>query len=174
MDTKLIRQKTKQVESILEFLKDSKLSREDYDSTQEPFFKKDKKDEFIMNHKNLPKIPESLNRHIKVMYELIGDPNIEVYIGEWTILSLIKSLQNYKQYCDDGQKNVFDIGFQYMGMGHIEVLSCDLTNHLLFKRRDGGSNGWDREDNYKDLINYKTGDSEYMYFNEWKKEIIHS
>ena len=62
-----------------------------------------------MNHKNLPKIPESLNRHIKVMYELIGDPNIEVYIGEWTILSLTKSLQNYKQYCDDDQKNVFDI-----------------------------------------------------------------
>ena len=52
-----------------------------------------------MNHKNLPEIPESLNRHIKVMYELIGDPNIEVYIGEWTILSLSKSLQNYKQYC---------------------------------------------------------------------------
>ena len=59
-------------------------------------------------------------------------------------------------------------------MGHIEVLSCDLTNHLLFKRRDGGSNGWDREDNYKDLMNYKMGDSEYIYFNEWKKEIIHS
>ena len=174
MDTKLIRQKTKQVESILEFLKDSRLSSENYDSTQEPFFNKDKKDEFIMNHKNLPKIPESLNRHIKVMYELICDPNKEVYIGEWTILSLNKSLQNYKQYCDDGQKNVFDIGFEYIGLGHIEVLSCDLTNHLLFKRRDGGSNGWDREDNYKDLINYKTGDSEYIYFNEWKKEIIHS
>ena len=49
MDTKLIRQKTKQVESILEFLKDSKLSREDYDSTQEPFFKKDKKYERSAN-----------------------------------------------------------------------------------------------------------------------------
>ena len=131
MDTKLIRQKTKQIESILEFLKDSKISREDYDSTQEPFFKKDKKDEFIMNHKNLPKIPESLNHHIKVMYELIGDPNKEVYIGEWTILSLSKSLKNYKQYCDDDQKNVFDIGFQYMGMGHIMVLSCDLNNHFV-------------------------------------------
>ena len=70
------------------------------------------------------------------------------------------------------QKNVFDIGFQYIGLGHIEVLSCDLTNHLLFKRRDGGSNGWDREDNYKDLMNYKTGDSEYIYFNEWKKELF--
>ena len=26
-----------------------------------------------------------------------------------------------------------------MGMGHVMVLSCDLENHLLFKRRDGGS-----------------------------------
>ena len=43
MDTKLIRQKIKQVESILEFLKESKLSREDYDSTQEPFLRKIKK-----------------------------------------------------------------------------------------------------------------------------------
>ena len=169
MDTKLIRQKTKQVESILEFLKDSKLSREDYDSTQEPFFKKDKKDEFIMNHKNLPKIPESLNRHIKVMYELIGDPNKEVYIGEWTILSLTKSLQNYKQYCDDGQKNVFDIGFQYMGMGHIEVLSCNLFNHLLFLRNDGGSNGWDREYNYKKIIKFDYKEYEYFYFNQFLK-----
>ena len=44
-------------------------------------------------------------------------------------------------------------------------------NHLLFFRRDGGSNGWDREDNYRDLMNYKTGENEYMYFHELKKII---
>ena len=174
MDTKIVHQKTKQVESIIEFLKNAKMSRMGYDSTQGPFFKPDKKEDFHMNHKNLPEIPESLNRHIKVMYEIIGDPNIEIYLGEWTFLSLHKSLQNYRQYCDDDQKNVFDIGFRYLGLGHLEILSCDLTNHLLFFRRDGGSNGWDREDNYRDLMNYKTGDSEYMYFHELKKIIIRS
>ena len=102
MDTKLVRQKTKQVESILEFLKDSKLSREDYDSTQAPFFKKDKKDEFIMNHKNLPKIPESLNRHIKIIYELISNPNIEIYIGKWTIISAFNSTDPRNSQKDSG------------------------------------------------------------------------
>ncbi len=109
MDTKLIRQKTKQVELIIELLKNAKMSRMGYDSTQEPFFKKDKKDEFIMNHKNLPKIPESLNRHIKVMYELIGDPNIEVYIGEWTILSLIKSSRLFENEINSATKNTIII-----------------------------------------------------------------
>ena len=30
-----------------------------------------------------------------------------------------------------------------MGMGHVKVLSCDLQNHLLFYRDDGGSNDYE-------------------------------
>ena len=36
-----------------------------------------------------------------------------------------------------------------MGMGHVEVVSCDLETHLLFYRPDGGSNSYDREANYQ-------------------------
>ena len=50
------------------------------------------------------------------------------------------------------QKPVFDIAYRYEGMGHVTVISCDLNNHLLFERRDGGANGYEREDNYKDLL----------------------
>ena len=27
-------------------------------------------------------IPESLNRHIKIFYTLVGNPNVEIYIGD--------------------------------------------------------------------------------------------
>ena len=98
----------------------------------------------------------------------------KINILQATLKSMHCSISNILEKMSiDDQKNVFDIGFRYLGLGHLEILSCDLTNHLLFFRRDGGSNGWDREDNYKDLMNYKTGDNEYMYFHELKK-IIHS
>ena len=169
--SKIIEAKKKQVISVQELLEKSIKSNEGHDSTQEPFFQGSENGILKMDHKELPEVPSSLNRHIKIMYELIGNPDIEVYLGKWTIMSLNKSLENYKQYCDDGQNKVFDIAFAYMGMGHIMVLSCDLENHLLFKRRDGGSNGYDREDNYKDLLNYKSEDHKCIYFCQWKNEI---
>ena len=167
-----IKEKKKQVLSVQEFLDKSIMSNEGHDSTLEPFFMGNKNCDLEMDYKDLPEIPQSLNRHIKIMYELIGNPNIEVYLGSWTIMSLTKSLENYNQYCNDGQEKVFDIAFQYAGMGHIIVLSCDLNNHLLFKRRDGGSNGWDREANYNELLNYKNENYQHMYFTQWKKEIL--
>ena len=51
-------------------------------------------------------------------------------------------------------------------------ISCDLNNHLLFERRDGGSNGYDREDNYQDLLKYKTGDKKYFYFVQFKHRCL--
>ena len=39
-------------------------------------------------------------------------------------------------------------------MGHVEMLHCNLYISLLFIRMDGGSNGWDREYNYKKVINF--------------------
>ena len=173
MDT-IIARKAEQVLNVQQFLEKAIMSNEGYDSTQEPFFQRNKATNLQMNYKDLPEIPESLNRHIKIIYEYIGNPDIEVYIGDWTIMSLHKSLQLYNQYCNDDQKKVFDIAFQYAGMGHINVLSCDLENHLLFKRQDGGSDGWDREANYKELLNYKSENYHHMYFTQWKNEIIHS
>ena len=104
-----LKQKTIHANGILDLLENAKMSKKGHKSTRQPFFMQGGSSDFKAGHDTLPEIPESLNSHIKVMYELIGDPNKEVYIGEWTILSLNKSLQNYKQYCDDGQKNIFDI-----------------------------------------------------------------
>jgi len=39
---------------------------------------------------------------------------------------------------------------------------------------DGGSNGYDREANYQDLLKYKTGSKEYMYFFQFKHRLLDS
>lgn len=52
-------------------------------------------------------------------------------------------------------------------MGHITVISCDLNTHLLFYRPDGGSNGYDRQYNYEEIV--KNGSDKYdkFYFSKW-------
>ena len=171
---KQISEKRKQILSVGELLKDSKLSDENYDSTIEPFFMKRENNDYVMNYKDLPELPERLNRHIKIFYTLVGNPDVEVYIGDYTFMSLTKCLENYNEYCKNNQHSVFDIAYRYEGMGHVTVISCDLNNHLLFERDDGGANGYEREDNYKDLLKYKTGDKKYFYFIQFKKILLDS
>ena len=167
---KILKDKKIQIIKIKSFLeKYAKLSEENYDITKIPFFSKsnDSKD-FYIGYKTIKeKIPKGLNRNIKLLYDIVGHPNKEIYIGEWTILSLEKCMENYTHYCNDGQKNVFDVALRYMGMGHVEVISCDLNTHLLFYRRDGGSNGWDREFNYKKLLNYNPNEYNQFFFSDW-------
>jgi len=168
---KYMKEKKKQINSVKDLLKNAKVSSEEYDSTIEPFFNKDLNEiTFTEDFKEISELPKSLNRHIKLLYQIISNPKVEVYLENWTIMSLDKCLERYKHLCDNSQGLVFDFAFQYAGMGHIEMLSCDLTNHLLFKRMDGGSNGWDREANYNELLNYKPGDKKYLYFTQWKNE----
>jgi hypothetical protein len=172
--SKHISDKREQVLSVQELLKNSKLSDENHDSTNEPCFQKRETGDYLMNFKEIPELPKSLNRHMKIFYELIGNPDTEVYIGDYTIMSLTKCLQNYNDYCVNDQKSVFDIAFRYAGMGHVVVISCDLNNHLLFERMDGGSNGYDREANYKDLLDYQTGSKKYIYFYQFKEKLMNS
>ena len=82
---------------------------ENYDSTVEPFFQKREQNDYELDFKELPELPEGLNRHMKIFYSLIGNPELEVYIGDWTFLSLNKCLEIYKDYCDNDQKSLFDI-----------------------------------------------------------------
>jgi hypothetical protein len=167
----IIQAKKKRTETIVNLLKDCKVSNENYESSKKPFFLIDISKKFEVGFTSIPELPDNLNRNIKLFYEIIGDPKIEVYIGEWIMMSLNEVLEKYKQLCSEGQKLVFDIGYRYMGMGHIEVLSCNLHNHLLFYRMDGGSNGWDRELNYKKVINFNYQDYKYFYFTDWLNEI---
>lgn len=169
---KILKEKQKQILSVKELLINATISDENYDSTVEPFFQKREQKLYELDFKELPELPEGLNRHIKLFYSLVGNPDVEVYIGDWTFMSLNKCLEIYKDYCDNGQKSLFDIAYIYAGMGHIKLIACDLNNHLLFERPDGGSNGYDREDNYQRSLAYNTGKKDYLYFTQFKEKLL--
>ena len=90
--------KTRQVSNVLEFLKEAKVSSPGYESTQIPFFLKNNMKNFDLGYESIPELPEGLNRNIKLMYKIISNPNIEVYIRDWTIMSLKRALEIYNDY----------------------------------------------------------------------------
>ena len=170
--SKLIANKTSEVTRILEVLKQSSVSGNDYLSSQEAFFRKDSNSipfqQYNMLYNNVQaQIPKGLNRNIKTIYELLGNPKKEINCGLWTIMSLDEALERYKFLCSNGQSNVFDIGYKYGGMGYIDVVSCDLTSHLLFYRVDGGSNDYDRLYNLNQLLKEGSRPYDKFYFSDW-------
>jgi hypothetical protein len=171
----LTAKKSKQISKILAVLNNTTISSIDYVSSNEPFFRNDNSAIVFQQYNNLfvdAQIPEGLNRNIKIVYQILGHQKREIYYGPWTIMSLNEALERYKVICAKGQTNVFDIGYKYGGMGYIDVLSCDLTNHLLFYRLDGGSNDYDRQYNLNELI--KNGSQPYkkFYFSEWFYNVL--
>ncbi len=171
----LTAKKSKQINKILAVLNNTTISSIDYVSTKEPFFWNDNNRQAFLQYNNLfvdAQIPEGLNRNIKILYQILGHQKREIYYGPWTIMSLNEALQRYKVICAKGQTNVFDIGYKYEGLGHITLLSCDLTSHLLFYRPDGGSNDYDRQYNFNELI--KNGSQPYkkFYFSKWFYNVL--
>ena len=166
---KLIKKKQLELNKLLCILQKAYISTDNHISHKVPFFTHSlNKIKFDLGNKTLNKdIPDSLNRNIKLIYQLLGDNDKEIYIGEWTLMSINEAIKIYKDYCENNQKNIFDIGYRYMGLGHIEVISCDLNSHLLFYRPDGGSNGYDREYNYKNVIEKGSESYKKFYFSNW-------
>lgn len=171
----LTAKKSKQISKILAVLNNTTISSTDYISSKEPFFRNDSNTIAFQQYNNLfvdAQIPEGLNRNIKILYQILGHQKREIYYGPWTIMSLNEALERYKVICANGQSNVFDIGYKYDGMGYINVLSCDLTNHLLFYRLDGGSNDYDRQYNFNELIKNGAQPYEKFYFSKWFYNVL--
>ena len=170
MTTRSMIKKQSEVNKIFEVLKTCAISSTDYVSSKEPFFKNDNSrqpfQQFNMLFNN-EQIPEGLNKNIKVIYQILGHQKKEIYYGQWTIMSIDEALERYKELVSQGQTNVFDIGYKYGGMGYIDVLSCDLTSHLLFYRVDGGSNDYDRLYNLNQVINEGSRPYDKFYFSTW-------
>ena len=165
-----INNKSQLINKMLNALRKATISSNDYLSSNEPFFVNDINAQPFQQYNNLfvnAQIPEGLNRNIKLLYEILGHQEKEIYYGPWTIMSLDQALERYKIICAMGRSNVFDIGYKYDGMGYINVLSCDLTDHLLFYRLDGGSNDYDREANLNDLLKNGSAPYDKIYFSEW-------
>jgi hypothetical protein len=157
----------KPINQILEVLNKGTISTNNYISSDKPLFMKNNAESFKQYNNLKLQIPENVNRNVKLIYEIFGNEQKEIYLDEWTIMSLEEALKRYKELCAQGQDNVFDIGFRYLGMGHIEIISCDLKSHLLFYRPDGGSNDWDRITNVNELIQKGSTPYDKFHFYKW-------
>ena len=158
------------ITKIIEVLKKGSVSIDDYYSSQNLFIQnKYKNIEFNYDNldSNLQSIPLQLNYNVILIYKIVNNYNKEIYLGEWTIFSLKEAIKQYEDYCSKGQTNIFNVAYRDIGMGHVQVISCDLKTHLLFYRYDGGSNGWDRDINYNKIINKGSKDYKQILFTEW-------
>lgn len=157
-----------EINKTLEFFKyNSKVNSVNNDGVLDhPFFESNCNSEFKSNDTTLE------NHHLiffnkycfdiklKTIYNYIGNDK-EISVNQFTFLSLdeiIKRSENYEY--------ILDIGVIYMGMGHIEVLSMSKKDGKFFFRMDGGSNGYEREDNYNKYKNYQPKLNELLNFNQ--------
>ena len=83
------------------------------------------------------------------IYLIIGDTTTEFVINLYTFFSLDNIESQYNVLEKNGQTKICDIAVSYAGMGHVNVLSIDIGSGKLYTRPDGGSNGYDRDDNFK-------------------------
>ena len=140
-----------------------KKSIDSYDSTQKPFFStnvdnNDNNDDNNNDNINLNTLLNILNEqnadeNLVALYKYYKNVNNELYINNWSFMSINKMLELHNSYAKD---NIYihDIAFTYLGMGWIKILFYDKNKKKYFLRRDGGSNGYDRENNYECLKNY--------------------
>ena len=144
-----------------------KYSHKNYDSTMAPFFRNNVNN----NDNNSNSIIEVNNLDIIEKFKLLNLPkeivdfyidhqlyDKELYYNIITLFSINKILEMQEQYNKDNINNIVDIGFTYEGMGWIRVIYYHKNFDKLFVRYDGGSNGYDRLENYnklKKISNYK-------------------
>lgn len=167
---KIISNKKKQIDKILKFLNQSKISEEKYNSFSRGFFARCQTYDFKQGRKSIPEIPDKLNRDFKLLYELVSNPDVEIYVGKWIIISLKEALKIYDYYCKNDHKNTFDIAYKYLGEGIVQILSCDLQNNLLFIRIIRCMYDFNIYIN-KD-INFDSKKHKYINFETWSSSII--
>ena len=106
-------------------------------------------EEYFQNNMGLMRVPELL----KSIYVIIGDPDKEFSIKNYGFLSFNGFKNRINIYRDVGQNKIADLAISNLGLGHICVLTMNLENGRVFFRYDGGSNGWERDDNWKWISN---------------------
>ena len=55
----------------------------------------------------------------------------------------------------ENYNHFIDFFYRYIGMGHMELISMCIYTQKFFIRRAGGSNGFEREDNYLKYKDFK-------------------
>ena len=102
---------------------------------------------------NKLRLPPALTR----IYELLDSDEREFTYHNFTFFTI----NEMKRRQDIFEKHIMqsaicDLATAYLGMGHIIVLSWDRVNNAFFLRLDGGSNDYDRKDNWDFIREYDT------------------
>ena len=89
-----INNKKKVISRMMDVLKKSKVSSDDYNTSNQPFFlREDQSSEFKIDFNVIENVPEGLNRNVKLMYDILGTSKKEIYINDWTIMSLDQAME---------------------------------------------------------------------------------
>lgn len=153
------------------FLKEGTCSHPEHNSVSEPFFNQRVAIHGAMGcdaygiNKFLDFLP--LPHELETLFKLIGRTDVEYYWDNWTLFSTQHMEERVLLYRKHGQYNVIDFAHISMGMGHAIVAAIDPIDRKIFFRRDGGSNGYDREKNWNAILNYKPEDTDKHEFSRW-------
>lgn len=142
-------------------------SSQDYNSVDAPFFLKDSKYSNInfSNKNNFQNLIDEVNFPliIKEWFLQKCAINQETYFKEWTFFSLNFIIKRNKIY-NENNINIIDLGFTYLGLGWIQVAFYDPKINKIVIRKDGGSNDYDRIENFNKLKTYDFNNNESSYF----------
>lgn len=88
------------------------------------------------------------------MYLILDSNQREFTYNIFHFFSINEIIERNKVHVKNNQTNICDLACSYYGMGHIIVLSWNSKQNAFIFRRDGGSNDYDRLENYNFIINY--------------------
>ena len=156
---------------INELLLKGRSSSENYDSVQQPFFSKDSISDTNIKY-DTEEIDAILEKHsfpeqLRIIYRSIGNKLVEYYYKDWVLMSLENIENRINIYRKDGQTRVVDFAHKYYGMGHCIVAAFDIEDKKIFYRRDGGSNGYERLANYRQIVEYIPKDEHKLEVMDW-------
>jgi len=142
---------------------DIKLGIKNYNSNNKPFFlqiddtSNNSNQYYEQIYEYIAINVDFLPKNIINFYIYCKTTDKEIYINKWTFMSLSNIVKIYEKYKLQNI-NTIDIGFRYDGMGYIKVLFYDPRIDMLNFRMDGGPNSYEREYNFKKLIEYNNND----------------
>ena len=111
----------------------------------------------------------------RLMYELLSRHSESTafrWKHGWMWMSENEIRTRYQEMVRQGQTRTVDLGFRYMGMGHVQVLSYDPVAKGVFTNLDGGSNGYDRELNHKARIGCEVQGVKTQPFDDWVRTCV--
>jgi hypothetical protein len=123
--------------------------------TENPFFFSSTTEEKKYNETQNPILDSDretfnyLPTELRVLYSRIGSNNEYMHTSGFVFFKLDEIKRRSKNH-----SHFLDVAIAYAGMGWVHVLAYHKDSNKYFVRMDGGSNGYDREDNYNKYKEY--------------------